>query len=163
MIMPVAMRTTFRVKPQDGVYSTTTEEWDMLTACRDGNLERVNELMSRCPSLVHCEYNMANGVNPNHMNCHHTTLLHDMAQEGDLQKARLLLAHGADINAVDEEFQSTPLGLAARWGPRDMVTFLLERGADPNTSGAQWATPLAWARKKGRADIELDLRQAGGR
>ncbi len=161
--MLIAREATFRVKPQDGVYSTTTEEWDMLTACRDGNLERVNELMSRCPSLVHCEYNMANGVNPNHMNCHHTTLLHDMAQEGDLQKARLLLAHGADINAVDEEFQSTPLGLAARWGPRDMVTFLLERGADPNTSGAQWATPLAWARKKGRAGIELDLRQAGGR
>jgi hypothetical protein len=30
-----------------------------------------------------------------------------------------------------------------------------------NKSGASWATPPAWARKKGYADIEADLRQAG--
>jgi len=104
---------------------------------------------------------MDNGMNPNHMNWHHVTLLHDMAQEGDIPKARLLLDHGADINPVDEEYRSTPLGLAARWGRREMVAFLLERGADPNKSGAQWATPLAWARKKGHTDVDADLRQAG--
>src|SRR5262249_5424389 len=104
---------------------------------------------------------MDNGMNPNHMNWHHVTLLHDMAQEGDIAKARLLLDHGADINAVDEEYRSTPLGLAARWGRREMVAFLLERGADPGKSGAPWATPLAWAIKKGHPDIEADLRQAG--
>jgi ankyrin repeat protein len=104
---------------------------------------------------------MDNGMNPNHMNWHHVTLLHDMAQEGDIPKARLLLDHGADINPVDEEYRSTPLGLAARWGKREMVAFLLEHGADPNKSGAPWATPLAWARKKGHTDIEADLRNAG--
>src|SRR5262249_37702930 len=104
---------------------------------------------------------MDNGMNANHMNWHHVTLLHDMAEEGDIGKARLLLDHGADINAVDEEYQSTPLGLAARWGQREMVAFLLERGADPNKSGAPWATPLAWARKKGHTDIEAGLRQSG--
>jgi len=103
------------------------------------------------------------GMNPNHMNWHRTTLLHDKAYLGDIQKAGLLLDHGAGINAVDEEFRSTPLGFAARWGQREMVAFLLERGADPNISGAPWATPLAWARKKARADIEADLRQAGAR
>jgi ankyrin repeat protein len=103
------------------------------------------------------------GMNPNHMNWHHVTLLHDMAQEGDIPKARLLLDHGADINAVDEEYCSTPLGLAARWGNREVVRFLLERGADPNKSGAPWATPLAWARKKDHSDIETDLRNAGAR
>ena len=106
---------------------------------------------------------MENGMNPNHMTWHHVTLLHDMAQEGDLRKARLLLDHGADINPIDEEYRSTPLGLAARWGQREMVAFLLERGADPNKSGARWARPLAWARKKGHAAIETDLRQAGAR
>jgi ankyrin repeat protein len=104
---------------------------------------------------------MDNGMNPNHMNWHHVTLLHDMAQEGDIPKARLLLDHGADIDAVDEEYRSTPLGLASRWGRREMVAFLLERGADPDRSGAPWATPLAWAKKKGHHDIEGDLRQAG--
>ena len=103
---------------------------------------------------------MEHGMNPNHMNWRHTTLLHDKAYLGDIQKARLLLDHGADINAVDEEYRSTPLGFAARWGQREMVAFLLERGADPNTSGAPWATPLAWARKKGHADIEADLGSA---
>ena len=100
-------------------------------------------------------------MNPNHMNWHHTTLLHDKAYLGDIQKARLLLDHGADINAVDEEFRSTPLGFAARWGQRHMVAFLLERGANVNKAGAPWATPLAWARKKGHSDIEADLRQEG--
>ncbi len=62
---------------------------------------------------------LKNGMNPNHMNCHHTTLLHDMAWEGDRRKAALLLDHGADIDAVDEEFRSTPLGIAARSGQRE--------------------------------------------
>jgi ankyrin repeat protein len=104
-----------------------------------------------------------NGMNPNHMNWHHVPLLHDMAQQGDIPKARLLLDHGADIDAVDEEYRSTALGLAARWGKREMVAFLLERGADPNKSGAPWATPLAWAQKKNHPDIESDLRQVGAR
>jgi uncharacterized protein len=104
---------------------------------------------------------MENGMNPNHMNWRRFTLLHDMAFTGDIRKARLLLDHGADINAIDEEYQSTPLGYAAHWGKREMVAFLRERSADPNTSGAPWATPLAWARKKGHADIEADLRQVG--
>jgi hypothetical protein len=42
-----------------------------------------------------------------------------------------------------------------------MAAFLLERGADANKSGALWATPLAWAQRKGHADIETDLRRAG--
>jgi len=106
---------------------------------------------------------MENGMNPNHMNWRRVTLLHDMAYKGAIRKARLLLDHGADINAVDEEYRSTPLGFASRWGQREMVAFLLERGADANESGAQWATPLAWTRKKGHADIEADLLQAGAR
>ena len=103
------------------------------------------------------------GMNPNHMNWHHVTLLHDMAQAGDLEKVRLLVDHGADINAVDEEYCSTPLGFAARWGQRDIVAFLLSKGADPNKSGAPWATPLAWAQKKGRPEIEADLHKAAAR
>ncbi len=96
-------------------------------------------------------------MNPNHMNCHRTTLLHGMAQLGDVRKAALLLDHGADINAVDDEFRSTPLGFAARWGRRGMVRLLLDRGADRNAAGAEWATPIAWARSKGRRKIAADL------
>ena len=84
-----------------------------------------------------------------------------MAQAGRIPKAQLLLNHGAAIYAIDDEYRSTPLGLAARRGQRAMVTFLLERGADLNLAGALWATPIAWARKQGHADIEADLKRAG--
>jgi ankyrin repeat protein len=107
------------------------------------------------------EYLLKRGMDANHMNWHRFTVLHHVSAEGDVAKARLLLDHGAAIDAIDEEYQSTPLGVAARWGRREVAALLLARGADPNASGAGWSTPLAWARKKGHADIETALRDAG--
>lgn len=104
---------------------------------------------------------MEHGMNPDTMSWHHVTLLHDMAQKGHLEKAALLLKHGAQINPIDEEYQSTPLGMAAKWEHEHMVDFLLEQGADPNKAGAPWATPLAWAQKKGHIAIANRLRQSG--
>jgi ankyrin repeat protein len=80
-----------------------------------------------------------------------------MAQKGDIKKTELLIKHGAHMNAVDEEYRSTPLGMAARWGQLDMVEYLLKQGADPNLSGASWSTPIEWARKKENAEIEQIL------
>ncbi len=97
------------------------------------------------------------GMNPNHMNWREFTLLHDMAHTGDVPKARLLLKHGADIDYLDDEYRSTPLGYAARWGRVAMAKLLLESGADPNKSGAPWSTPLAWARKKNHSEVERVL------
>jgi uncharacterized protein len=51
-----------------------------------------------------------NGMDPNHMNWHRFTLLHHMAAEGELTRAKLLLTHGAEIDAVDDEYRSTPPG-----------------------------------------------------
>jgi hypothetical protein len=101
------------------------------------------------------------GMSPRHMSWQEVTLLHDMAQSGDVTKARLLIDHGADINAVDDEYRATPLGMAARWGQREMAAFLLQRGADPNKAAAAWSTPLAWAQKKGHVSIATDLIAAG--
>jgi ankyrin repeat protein len=104
---------------------------------------------------------LANGMDPNHMNWHRFTLLHHMAAEGAMGKLRLLVDHGADIDAVDEEYRSTPLGVAARRGQREAVAFLLDRGADPDLAAAPWATPVSWARKKGHDEIAAALRSAG--
>ena len=103
------------------------------------------------------------GMNPNHMNWREFTLLHDVAHVGDGSKARLLIKHGADVNYIDEEFRSTPLGYAARWGHVAMVKLLLESGADPNRSGAPWSTPLAWAQKKNNVEVEKILHEASAK
>ena len=104
---------------------------------------------------------LEHGMDANHMNWHRLTLLHHMAAEGELGKARLLLDHGACIDAIDEEYRSTPLGLAARRGQLAMVDFLLSRGADVHVAGLPWATPLAWAVKKGYDAVAVRLREAG--
>ena len=104
-------------------------------------------------------YMLEKGMNPNTMNWHHVTILHDMAQKGYIEKAELLLKHGANINAIDEEYKSTPLGMAVRWGQTEMVKFLLSKGADAELSGAKWSHPLTWAIKKGYSEIEEILRQ----
>lgn len=69
------------------------------------------------------------GMDPNHMNWHRFTLLHHFAAIGDVAKVKLLLDHGADIDAVDEEYRLTPAGIAARRGHSSVVQVLLERGA----------------------------------
>ena len=101
------------------------------------------------------------GMGPNHMNWQRVTLLHYMASEGLLAKARLLVDHGADINAIDDEYRSTPLGLAARRGQLELVHYLLDHGADPHLGGAPWAVPLAWATRRGHQAIATILRDVG--
>ncbi len=105
-------------------------------------------------------YIMEKGMNPNVMSWHGVRILHDMAQKGDIPKVALLLKYGADMNSVEEEYCSTPLGMAARWGNEDMVAYLLEQGADPHKAGAPWATPLSWARQKGHTSITRMLERA---
>jgi len=101
------------------------------------------------------------GMSPHHRTWHGVTLLHDMAQSGDLAKVRLLLDHGAELDVVEDEYRSTPLGLAARWGKKAVVELLLSRGASATAGGATWSTPLAWARSKGHEDIARILVAAG--
>ena len=107
------------------------------------------------------EFLLRNGMNPNHMNWREFTLLHDMAHTGDVHKARLLIDYGAHIDAIDDEYSTTPLGYAARWGHQDIVMLLLERGANPNEANAEWATPLKWAEKKDHHTVAGILRDAG--
>jgi ankyrin repeat protein len=103
-------------------------------------------------------YLMEKGMDPNTMSWHHVTILHNMAQKGFIDKAELLIKSGAAINAIEEEYQSTPLAMAARWGHFEMVEYLLNQGADPNLSGASWSTPIEWSRKKSHIEIEKLLK-----
>lgn len=84
-------------------------------------------------------------MSANHRSWQEVTLLHDMAHEGSVEKARLLLDHGAEVDAIDGEYQSTPLGFAARWNRREVALLLIGRGADANR-----AARIGLGRSRGR-------------
>jgi ankyrin repeat protein len=97
------------------------------------------------------------GMDPNRPNWLHITPLHQFAESGDVENAAVFLDHGAELNARDEEFCSTPLGWAARCGQTRMVEFLLRRSARPSAPDdpphLAWATPLQWAIRRGHDEI----------
>jgi ankyrin repeat protein len=116
---------------------------------------------------------LARGLDANRPDWLGKTFLHVCAARGDRSIAAVFLKGGADINARGLEFNETPLAAAVRSGlgsneptlaqrRRQMVEFLLERGAATNLPDDEpWATPLAWARKLGLADIEEILLKHG--
>ncbi|MGZ3872826.1 MAG: ankyrin repeat domain-containing protein, partial [Mucilaginibacter sp.] len=89
-----------------------------------------------------------NGINGLGMSALHIVVFYDVPGA-----AGWLLDRGGDINLVEAEFCSTPLGWAARWGRSEPAKLLLRRGADANRAGAEWATPMAWAHKKAHTPI----------
>jgi ankyrin repeat protein len=107
------------------------------------------------------EFLFAQGMDPNHPDWLHVTPLHRFAAAGDMENAALFLAHGADLEARDEDIRSTPLAWAAKFGKTRMVEFLLRRGARPSVpDDPPWATPLAWATRRGHEEIADLLRSA---
>lgn len=111
---------------------------------------------------------LEHGLDPNLPDWQRRTPLHDLcrpnrAVSNAAGMVRMFLEFGADVNAIDEEDRSTPLGIAAREGNAELVGLLLDNGADPNAAGAQWATPLAWAERRGHEEIARLLRSRGAR
>ena len=70
--------------------------------------------------------------------------LHDAAQTGDLDKVKQLIAQGADINALDNEYGQTPLSRAAFYKRKEIVKLLIETDAQINAKnkGGEHSTTL---------------------
>jgi ankyrin repeat protein len=66
------------------------------------------------------------------------------AREDDMESARLLVAAGADLNAVGGDGKDA-LSLAAFDGSYDIASFLVDSHAKVNQADAQRFTPLFWA------------------
>lgn len=72
------------------------------------------------------------------------TPLHIAVANQNLELAKFLLDHGADVNARDAE-SHTPLHFAVNRRDLDMIRLLLDAKADPDAKDAAGTTPLAMA------------------
>jgi hypothetical protein len=82
MLYPVELRLTLPMELPDGVYATTTDVWQMLTASKRGDLNLVRTLVTAVPRLARCEYN-------------YMPPLHLAVREGHVDVVRFLLERGA--------------------------------------------------------------------
>jgi TPR repeat protein/ankyrin repeat protein/uncharacterized protein YecT (DUF1311 family) len=75
---------------------------------------------------------------------HGDTALHRAVARGQLEYAQVLIAKGADIEALSSRFE-TPLALALENKRLDMAKMLVERGAKLNPTNGSEITPLLGA------------------
>jgi ankyrin repeat protein len=90
----------------------------------------------------------------------YATPLHAASEQGHMKVARLLLAHGADVNSRDSQHR-TPLFLASKKGRLEVVQLLLDHGADvANRDSVGW-TPLHTSSAEGHDNVVLSLLEHG--
>ncbi|MEZ5358435.1 MAG: ankyrin repeat domain-containing protein [Candidatus Zixiibacteriota bacterium] len=78
--------------------------------------------------------------------------LHDAVKDGDLERVKLLLDTGTDVNQLDED-GGAALHIACSSGQTDIVRELLKRGADAGIDSDEWEPPLSIAVSNGYVEI----------
>jgi uncharacterized protein len=113
-----------------------TGELDIFEAASLGDVARLADLLAGDPALALTRSD------------DDFTPLHYASFFDGPEAARLLLEHGADVNAVaDNELGVHPLNSAAAAGRVDVAAVLLEQGADPNAQTRRGFTALDAARE----------------
>ena len=100
---------------------------------------------------------LSKGAAPNAKTIHGFTALHQASSQSAAKVIEILLAHRADVNAVDND-NVTPLNQAIRYGNNDkrkeVVEILLKGGANVNTrSTRDGTTPLFNAISRNEVEI----------
>ena len=124
---------------------------DLFEAASFGDVQRLTELVTSASASV--DARSGDGF----------TSLHLAAFFGHSDAVRVLLTHGADMNAYGIGWMTgTPLHSAASAQQADVVRVLVEAGADPNARQSGGWTPLhAAARNGDLASITLLLAAEG--
>ena len=124
-----------------------------------------NSMLVYCAVSIHrrmLPWLLAQGVHPD-CNMHsgdNTPLMH-AAAEGQLEEMRLLLDHGADPNARNEN-NELPLGYACSYEQWEAAELLVKRGADVNGIEREGMTHLDWTTLCNRERGIQTLRALGG-
>jgi uncharacterized protein len=77
------------------------------------------------------------------------TAIHQVAMDGDVESAQLLIYAGANLKATTRLGGYTPLLFASKNGDAAMIETLLKGGADPNLPTTNGTTPLMFASASG--------------
>ena len=116
-----------------------------------GRVARLEELLVAEPELVRSW--SEDGFTPLHLACF----------AGGAETTRLLVARGADLEALSTAgfAKVRPLGTAAFARDHESARVLLEAGADPNGAGEGGFTPLHTAVQNGDAELVRLLLEHG--
>ena len=90
------------------------------------------------------------------------TPLQSAAASRRLEIARILIAHGANVNTSQPDTGFTALHEAASNGDIEFAKLLLEQGANINAKMTDGKTPLAFALEQKQAEMATFLRSKGG-
>jgi ankyrin repeat protein len=77
--------------------------------------------------------------------------------------AKLLLSRGADINSPDRDSKATPLHYSASWGRTEMVSYLLDKGADAGRKNKAGKSAAELAESSGNEEVARLIRAFSAR
>jgi ankyrin repeat protein len=77
-------------------------------------------------------------------------------ENGDLERLMELIEKGADALGIKTDEGYTLLHWASYYGHKDIVKYLIEIGANVNTTSIDGKTPIYWAKQNGHREV-VDL------
>lgn len=89
-----------------------------------------------------------------------TTPLHVAAAKGDVEKIKILLDDGWNINQENQK-SAMPIALACTYGHVEAVKMLIKKGADLHDTSYEGQTALHWAILNTHADVVIELLKGG--
>ena len=117
--------------------------------CYTGKFDEVKKLLE-------------NGEDPNESDAQNGTPLHFASKKGFKEIAKLLIEHGANLNAKLNTNYKTPLHEATIQGHLEIVKLLIKNGADLSMQTKNQTTPILIAAVKGHVEIVEYLIKKGG-
>lgn len=86
--------------------------------------------------------------------------IHECARNGELSKVKSYVQKDPQAVHARDDKQYTPLHWASDWGQKDVVEYLLSKGADPNARASSGWTPIQAAEASDHREVARILRTA---